>query len=301
MSEFDTIIVGGGMAGLSAGLWLARYRRSVRVLDSGKPRNDPTWAVHGYPGITDPAPHELRRVLIEQARVAGAQWQDADVVSVIGEKNAFRIGLENAETLAARRVVLAYGRQDVLPQIEGLERLYGVSVFHCPDCDGPSMVDARIGVIGWRRGAALQALYLLAWTRSVTLLTNGHQLALKPKAVATLAKYDVAINSKPIARLCEQDDRLTAVEFVDGDALPLDSAFFYIGSHPSSDLADQLGCTRDEDDNVVVDNAQETSVAGVFAAGDLTGPPYLAVSAAASGVKAAIAAHKSLLPADQQI
>jgi thioredoxin reductase len=301
VQHYDVLIVGGGPAGLSAGLWLARYQRRVRILDSGRPRNDATWAVHGYPGIADPPPHELRRVLIEQALAAGATWQACEVTNVRGGKNDFNVVLQGGESLRSRRIVLAYGRRDVLPEIEGIEALYGRSVFHCPDCDGPSMLGARIAVIGWDRKAALLALYLLTWGQKVSLLTDGHRLDVGDDARAVLAKYDVAIEASEIARLCVNAERLTAVEFSNGDALPVDKAFFHLGSHPASDLADQLGCERDRDGNLVVDNAHQTSVPGVFSAGDLIGPPYLAISAAAEGVKTAIALHKSLLPPDQEI
>lgn len=295
------LIVGGGVAGLSAGLWLARYRRRVRILDSGQPRNDPTWAVHGYPGLTDIPPHELRRVLIEQAKHAGAEWEGAEVAAIRGRKSEFVVELKGGLEYRARRIVLGYGRRDIIPDIEGLKPLYGTSVFHCPDCDGPSSIDNRIGVLGWTREAAGLALYLLTWAKQVTLLTNGHELAVSQNARDVLQKYDVVITREPIARLCADGDRLSAVEFVNGDALPLDSLFFHLGSHPSSDLADQLGCRRDADGNLEVDNSQETSIPGVYAAGDLIGPPYLAVSAAAKGVKAALSVHKSLLPPDLEI
>lgn len=301
MQQYDALIVGGGLAGLSAGLWLARYRRHVRILDSGRPRNDPTWAVHGYPGISDPPPHELRRVLIEQAQNAGAEWEGCDVVAVSGSKGKFEVAMQNGTRYGARRVILAYGRKDVIPQIEGLEPLYGISVFHCPDCDGPSMVEGRLAVLGWNRQAAMLALYLLTWASRVTLLTNGREPALEPNAFRVLKKYDVDIVQNRIARLCADHGRLAAVEFTDGDALPLDGFFFHIGSHPASDLADRLGCERDDEDNLEVDNSHETSVPGIYAAGDLIGPPYLAVSAAAKGVKTALAVHKSLLPSDLAI
>jgi thioredoxin reductase (NADPH) len=163
------------------------------------------------------------------------------------------------------------------------------------------MLDARLGVIGWERTAALLALYLLTWGQKVTLLTHGHEPRFSEDARRVLAKYGVSIKTGEIARLCEKHDRLTAVEFTDGDALPLDGAFFHLGFHPASDLADQLGCERDAEGSLSVDNAHQTSVPGVYSAGDLIGPPYLAVSAAAEGVKVAIALHKSLLPPDQEI
>lgn len=289
------------MAGLTAGYWLARYRRKVRILDTGRPRNEATWAVHGFPGITDPPPHELRRLLIEQARTAGAEWEGCSVTSVEGTKSNFRVTLEDGRIYTARRVILAYGRRDILPDIEGLEQLYGVSVFHCPDCDGPSMVDSRVGIYGTDRSAALLALYLLTWAQKVTLLTDGNELEVTAEARSVLQKYDVDVATNHVRRLCADNGRLSAVEFTDGDALPLDSLFFHLGSHPATDLADSLGCERDEEGNLVVDRSHETSVPGIYAAGDLIGGPYLAVTAAAKGATTAIAVHKSLLPPDLAI
>lgn len=301
MTDYDALIIGGGPGGLSAGLWLARYRRNVCILDSGKPRNEATWAVHGYPGLRDPPPHELRRVLIEQARSAGAQWEGCEVVAITGDKNNFIVEKEDGVKYTARRIVLAYGRQDCIPEIKGLDPLYGKSVFHCPDCDGPSMTEARVGVYGWDRSAALSALYLLTWAQSVALLTDGHDPELDSTARAVLAKYDVEIITEKVTQLCSESERLAAVEFSNGDALPLDGLFFHIGSHPATDLAGKLGCKRDEDGNIEVDRTNETSIAGVYGAGDLTGGPYLAITAAARGVVAALSLHRSLLPADHDI
>lgn len=301
MADFDALVVGGGIAGLSAGLWLARHRRHVRVFDTGEPRNNPTRAVHGYPGITDPAPHELRRVLLEQARDAGAGWEGNDVVEITGRKDDFTVRLKNGDTHRARRIVLAYGVQDRLPAIDGIEELYGRSVFHCPDCDAPSLVGSRIAVVGQRRGAAIHALYLLTWAASVVFLTNGEQTQFGEEARVVLGKYKIPIMTKRIKRLAQASHCLVAIEFEDGDAIPADSLFFQTATHDASDIAAKLGCERDDDDSLTIDNATQTSVPGVFAAGDLAGPPFLAISAAAKGVKTALAVHKSLLPPDQEI
>jgi thioredoxin reductase len=300
-TDYEAIVIGGGPAGLSAGLWLARYRRRVIILDSGKPRNDPTWAVHGYPGIIDPPPHELRRVLIEQAKEAGAEWRGADVDRVTGEKNNFSVHLEDATSLTARRVILAYGKRDNLPPVEGARELYGMSVFHCPDCDGPSMTGKRVGIYGWDRRAALLALYLLTWAESTTLLTNEHEPEISKKALAVLEKYNVQIRREPLVRLRAVNDCLVAVEFEGIPPAPLDAMFFNLGSPPATDIANQLGCKREKDGDLEIDRAHQTSVPGIFAAGDIVGPPYLAVSAAAKGVTAAMGVHRSLMPPDQEI
>ncbi len=300
-TDYEAIVIGGGPAGLSAGLWLARYRRRAIILDSGKPRNDPTWAVHGYPGIVDPPPHELRRVLIEQATEAGAEWRGADVERVTGEKNHFIVHLEDGSSLTARRVILAYGKRDNLPPVEGARELYGRSVFHCPDCDGPSMVGKRIGVYGWNRTAALLTLYLLTWAESTVLFTNDNDLEISRNARSVLAKYNVRIFNERIARLRSVNERLVAADLEGIPPVPLDALFFHLGSPLATDIANQLGCKRESGTDLMIDRAHQTTVPGIFAAGDIVGPPYLAVTAAAKGVTAAMGVHRSLLPPDQEI
>jgi thioredoxin reductase len=300
-TDYDAIIVGGGPAGLSAGLWLARYRRNVVVLDSGKPRNDPTWAVHGYPGIVDPPPHELRRVLIDQAKEAGAEWRGADVEKVTGEKNNFTVHLEDGTAITARRVILAYGKRDNLPEVEGARELYGHSVFHCPDCDGPGMIGKRVGVYGWNRSAAILCLYLLTWAEATVLFTDGNELDMDKTALEALEKYGVAIHTEKMERLRSAKDCLVAAELENAQPVPVDALFFHLGSPLATDIANQLGCERETGTDLQVDRGLETTVPGVFAAGDIAGAPYLAVTAAANGVRAAIAVHRSLLPPDQDI
>ena len=300
-TDYEAIVIGGGPAGLSAGLWLARYRRKVIILDSGKPRNDPTWAVHGFPGIIDPPPHELRRVLIQQAEEAGAEWRGADVDHISGEKNNFRVHLEDDTSMTARRVLLAYGRRDNLPEVPGAVELYGKSVFHCPDCDGPTVMGKRIACFGWTRTTAIHALYMLTWAESAIILTHGNDFKIRKKARDVLAKYNVAIRNERVLSLRSVGDRLIAAELENADAIPLDYLFFNLGSPLATDIANRLGCKRDREKNLVVDRAHQTSVPGIFAAGDIAGPPYLAITAASQGVTAAIGMHRSMQPPDMEL
>jgi thioredoxin reductase len=300
-TDYDAIVIGGGPAGLSAGLWLARYRRRVIILDSGKPRNDPAWSVHGYPGIIDPPPHELRRVLIQQATEAGAEWRGADVERVTGEKNNFSVHLEDGSGITARRVILAYGKRDNLPPIEGARELYGRYVYHCPDCDGPSVTGKRVGVYGWNRSAALLALYLLTWAESTVVFTNGRELDVDDNARRVLDKYHVQVRPEKMQRLKSVNGCMVAAELEQAQHAPIDALFFHLGSPQATDIANRLGCQRDSGTDLVIDRAQQTTVPGIFAAGDIVGPPYLAVTAAAKGVTAAMGVHRSLLPPDQEI
>jgi thioredoxin reductase len=298
---YDAVVIGGGPAGLSAALWLGRFRRRVLVIDAGEPRNEPAWAVHGYPGLQDPAPNELRRRLVEQAQGVGAEIREAEVRRIDGSKDAFRVEPTQGEPISARRVLLAYGLRDYLPDIEGVEELYGTSIFHCPDCDGPAFADARIGVLGWDVHGARLALYLRHLSEQIVLLGHGQELALDSKVRTALDDNSIQVLEQPIARVVGHGGNLTQVEFGDGGVERLDALFFHLGSEARCELAEQLGCELDDDGYVVVDRGQETSCAGVHAAGDITGPPHLASIAAAEGVRAAMAIHRSLLPDSRHV
>jgi thioredoxin reductase len=297
----DAVIIGGGPAGLAAALWLGRYRRSVVVYDVGDPRNEPAWAVHGYPGVPDPTPSELRRRLFEQAQGAGADLRTGEVVDVQGDKGDFLLTTATDDQVRARRIILAYGLLDYLPQIDGIEALYGTSVFHCADCDGPSVADSRIGVIGWDGYGANLALYLRHWSDSVILLYNGQTPDLDDDATRVLRENDIHILHRTVSKLAGHGGNLTQAEFDDGSTVRLDALFFHLGSEPRCALASQLRCALDDDGYVTVDRGQETSCAGVYAAGDITGHPHLASIAAAEGVRAGLTIHRSLLPDSRRI
>lgn len=298
---FDAVVVGGGPAGLSAALWLGRYRRRVVVFDAGAPRNEPAWAVHGYPGLVDPSPVELRRRLYQQAQGAGAEIFDGEIVGVEGEKGSFLVRPKDGEAVHAKRVVLAYGLRDYVPDVPGIGELFGTSVFHCADCDGPAVADTRIGVIGWNRYAANLALYLRHFTETVSLFTDGRALDVPPDALPILEHSDIAIHETKISGLIGHGGNITQAELDDGAIVRLDALFFHLGSEPRCELAEQIHCELDDDGYVRVDRGQETSEPGVHAAGDLTGHPHLASIAAAEGVRAALAIHRSLLPDWRQV
>lgn len=297
----DAIVVGGGPAGLTAALWLGRYRRKVVLFDGGEPRNEPAWAVHGYPGIVDPSPLELRRRLQQQALGEGVETRADEIAAIEGTKDDFTAHSRAGDSVHARRIILAYGLRDYLPDIEGIEELYGTSVFHCPDCDGPSCADTQIGVVGWDRYGASLALYLRHWSPQITILTHGRELELDDDAVRVIRASNIEVITQRLARVDGKGGNLQQAEFEDREPLRLDALFFHLGSEPRCELADQLNCELDHDGYVVVDKGQESSTPGVHATGDITGHPHLASIATAEGVRAALAIHRSLLPGERQI
>lgn len=296
--RWDAIVVGGGPAGLSAAIWLARYHRSVLVLDRGNPRNEPTWAVHGFPGLPEVPPLTLRRRLRDQAEAAGARIAQVRALECRGGREEFEVIRDDGPPLRARRVLLAFGRQDVIPEIDGIEEAYGTSVFHCPDCDGPTVRDRNVAVLGGDVEAAALALFLTPWARRLTLLAD------EPPADRLRGRLDAAgieVRLAGVQRICSTDGLLDSVVLDDGAELPFDALFFHLGTYPSCGLASSLGCDCDAGGHVAVDRGQCTSVPGIYAAGDLTGQPYLAVAAAADGVRAALSIHRSLLPAELEL
>jgi len=296
--EYDVAIVGGGPAGLAAAFWLARYRRRVCVLDAGEARNEAAWAVHGYPGLPDLPPAELRRRLREQAEAAGAEVVTARVTRIEGRKGAFDVHASTAPALRARRVLLAYGVRDLVPDVPGLEEALGTSIYHCPDCDGPSMMGCRVAVIGWTRRAATLALFLRTWAGRLELFTHGHPPELDRTLLDMLARYHVAVRTERILRLVPAGGRTVSLHLENGEVLGVEGVFFHVGTVPGSDLGERLGCEQTEHGALRTDDRLATTVPGVYAAGDITGHPHLAISAAAQGVHAALAIHRSLLPAE---
>lgn len=294
---WDAVIVGGGPAGLSAALWLARYRRRTLVVDDGRPRNEAAWAVHGFPGLADPTPDELRSRLEEQAKAAGAVLDRCRVERVTGSKDDFALEAGEAQQPRARRIILAYGRRDRLPTLPGLRDFYGTSVFHCPDCDGPSVSGCDVTVLGHDTPAASLALYLLTWARRTTLITNGRDAELAPEARRVLEAEGVSIRTEEVAALEGKAGRLSGLRLEGGGVLPTDALFFHWGTAPASTLAQRSGCDCDQGGDIEVDRrTMATSVPGIHAAGDIVGHPHLAITAAAQGVRAALAVHRSLLP-----
>lgn len=298
---YDVAVVGGGPAGLSAALWLARYRRRVVLFDAGDPRNAETWAVHGYPGVPEVAPYELRRQVRQQALDAGAELEAAMVECVAGAEDDFRIRLSDDREFRARRVLLCTGLKDILPEFPGFEELYGTSIWHCPDCDGPSVQGLRVGVLGWGRQIAAFCTYMLTWTDRLTLLTHGHSPELPEKSQEALARFEIPIRTEVIERLEGRDGAIDRVVFHGGGEMELDAMFVHIASGPGSSLAADLGCGADEEGILEIDKDHLTTVPGVYAAGDITPGSRLAIRAASEGVRAAIGIHKSLMPEERKV
>jgi thioredoxin reductase len=298
---YDVIVIGGGPAGLAAALWLARYRRTVRLFDAQDPRNKETWAVHGYFGVDDPPPLELRRIGREHAVAAGAELEAAIVKTVDGAVDDFRVTLGDDRVFRSRRVLFATGLKDIKPEVPGFDDFYGTSIWHCPDCDGPSVAGKKVGIIGWGTSIAKYALYFLIWTDQLTVLTHSHDRDMSEEAVATLKEHGIGVNPKAITAMEGRDGTLERVAFHDGTSEPFDALFFHVACGPGSTLPQDAGCEVDDEGILQVDKEFATSVPGVYAAGDITPGTRLVIRAAYEGTRAAMGIHKSLIPDEERI
>lgn len=308
---YDCIVIGAGPAGLSAALFLARYRRRVLTFHNSSPRNLYSHGVHGFLGHHGITPRELLARGRDEVTKHGGLVIEGCVTKAerVGDE-LFRVttgdaeGSEASATFEARRLLLATGLKDLTPDCPGFRDFYGVTVFHCPDCDGFEVTGKRVAVLGSGRETVGFTLNLLTWTDKLTLITDGRGDELTTEHRSKLAEFDIAVMDKRIARLegDMEEHKLSRVCFDDDAALECDALFFNLGTIPASNLHEMLGCGLDEECGLVaVDDEQQTSVAGVYAAGDITPRSQLAVVAAAEGAMAAIHVHKSLIPSNRQI
>lgn len=310
---YDCIVIGAGPAGLSAALFLARYRRRVLTFHHNSPRNLYSHGVHGFLGHHGILPEELLARGRDEVTKHGGLIVEGCVTKV--EKIAaehFRVSTgdeketvgETSKSFEARRILLATGLRDLTPDCPGFTDFYGVSVHHCPDCDGYEVSDKRVAVLSRGREAIGFTLGLLTWTDKLTLLTNGDEGDITDEHRAKLAHFNIAITNRRIIGLegDTETKQLERVSFEDGEPLECDALFFNLGTEMSGELHEMLGCKLDEECGLIaVDDVQQTSVEGVYAAGDITPHSQLAVVAAAEGAMAAIHIHKSLIPEERRI
>lgn len=303
LDTYDVAIAGGGPAGLTAAIFLTRYLHSVVLIDSGDPRNWETRGINGFLGMPQAKPADLRAAGRDEARKYGADLVDdcIDLVKKVSEEE-FELTTRGGRTLRARRVLLAIGFKDVWPDIEGLERVYGETAHVCPDCDGYECIDKKTVVIGTGRKAVGMALNLTTWTREIIICTNGLPPEIDDAEYCSrLDALNIPVLTARVLRVNASRGKVSCLELEGGMSLDAERIFFAIGQYPADDLGAQLGCQRDPEGHIVVDEHNHTSVRNVFAAGDIVPGAQLAIAAASDGAIAALAIHKSLVPEERRL
>ncbi|MGI4761456.1 MAG: NAD(P)/FAD-dependent oxidoreductase [Janthinobacterium lividum] len=283
---FDVLIIGGSYAGLSAALALGRARRSVLVLDAGRPRNRFTPHAHNLLLHDGDAPADLAARARQQV-AAYPTVQLLEARATAAEKlpsGTFAVATEAYGTFEASRLLLATGMRDELPPVPGFAECWGKSVIHCPFCHGYEVADQPTGI--WNNGdeAAHQVRMLLNWSRQLTVFTNG-PATFGPNVHELLKTNEVGLVETPVTELLHASGQLTGLRLADGRTWPLPVLYARLPAHQASPLAQQLGCELTEQHLIRIDESYRTTVPGVYAAGDCCSAlPQLALAIAAGNM-----------------
>jgi thioredoxin reductase len=287
---YDVAIIGGGAGGLSAALVLGRARRRVIVIDAGTPRNAPAEHMHGFLSRDGTPPSDLLEAGRVDVRRYGVQILEGRVVDA---EAGFALRLATGRVVEARRILLATGAVDDLPDVPGAQERWGRDFLHCPYCHGWEVRDQAIGVLGSVEHAHL----LRQWSEDVILF--AHTNAVTKHERAGLEARGIAVVDGVIERLVVTDDRLRAIQLADGRSVPRDVLFMRPQLRPHADgLAAALGCTLQPGGLVATDADGRTSVPGVWAAGNAANPRAQVITAAGEGSAVAIAINTELVADD---
>ncbi len=298
-TDVDVAIIGAGSAGLSAALVLGRCLRRVLVLDGGPPRNAPSPAVQAFltrDGVRPQKLLELGRA--ELATYQSVEIKPARVVALTRCGKHFELTLEgetgHCSTRTARKVLLATGVEDELPPVPGMRELWGSGVLHCPYCHGWEHRDQPLAVYGPAKLATGLALLVSRWSTDVVMCVEDPAY-LSQHARRRLRRQGITVREEPVARLeGTAAGELRHIVFESGEKLARKAVFIHAHQHQRSPLAEQLGCRLTSKGAIWVSKQQQTTVAGLYAAGDNTPGTQQALLAAAEGSAAAISINETL-------
>lgn len=294
---YDVIIIGGGAAGLNAAMLLGRSRRRVVVFDSGKPRN--RWSDHmnGFLSSDGMNPLEFIKKGREELQKYNIELQDKLIVTATYSKGIFVVNDADGVVYRSRKLLLATGLKDKLPDIEGIDPYYGKSIHHCQYCDGWENSDKAIAVYGKNRDGVGQALALTTWSSNVTLYTDGTD-KLRHMDKEKLQRNGVKIRTARITGLRGENGKLQQIELANGEVHEQQAMFFKTGCIQQCDLGEQLGCEFTSKGVIKTRRNQKTAIPGLYVAGDADRDMQLVIVAAAEGAKAGVAINMELQKED---
>jgi thioredoxin reductase len=297
MDEFDVVVIGGGAAGLSATLVLSRARRTVLVIDSGAPRNAPASHMHGFLSRDGLPPADLLAAGRQEVTGYGGRVVAGTVTDVTAcGSDGFHLLLADGSRVSARRLLLATGLRDELPDIPGLADRWGRDVLHCPYCHGYEVRDRRLAVLGWIPGAVRYAQIVRQWSGHVVYVTAGQPLTAADREQLVARNIEVVDDS--VSRLLVDGDRLTGLHTDGGRTVPCDALFVPPRFRPHDALLGRLAAHTDQDGWVSTGPTGRTSIPGLWVAGNVANPRAQVITAAGEGSAAAIDINADLVDDD---
>ena len=293
----DAVIIGGSYAGLSAAMQLVRAQRRVLVIDDGRRRNRFAARAHGVLAMDGrPGADIAAEARAQVAAYPTAAFRMAEATAARAIDGGFEITMDDGSVTSGRRLLLAHGVVDDLPDLPGVKERWGRTALHCPYCHGYEIGGGALGVLGAGPMSVHQALMVADWG-DVTLFLNG-AFALDEADATKLARRGVTIEPEPVVALEGEAPTLTGARLADGRLVPLKAIFVGPRLRQPGPMAETLGCLIDETPLghiVRTDEMKQTTVPGVFAAGDTAAMMSNLTLASASGVMAGIGLHRSLI------
>lgn len=292
--DYEVIIVGGSYAGLSAAMALGRSLRRVLVIDSGNPCNKTTPFSHNFLGHDGMTPHEVR----EQAknglmRYQSVTYQNGLVEDVVQKDSYFEVMTDN-KTFTSKKILFATGVTDTIPNTPGFAECWGISILHCPYCHGYEVHNKKTGIIGNGDMGYELAKTISHWTNDLTLYTNGTS-TLSPEEVLKLNKHNIKVVENAIESMEHENGYVKRLHFADTDPDDLEAVYTQLPFMQQCSLPEKLGCELTEKGFIHVDKCLETTIPGVFAAGDCLSLFRSIAHAVASGNKAGAIMNKCLI------
>ncbi|RZL14556.1 MAG: NAD(P)/FAD-dependent oxidoreductase [Hymenobacter sp.] len=292
---FDAVIVGGSYAGLAAALALGRAIRRVLVLDSGQPCNRQTPHSHNFLTQDGNTPADIAALAKAQVLAYPTiQFRNEAAVAVAGTDNDFAVTTATGAVVRARKLLFATGIRDIMPAIPGFAESWGISVIHCPYCHGYEYRDQPTGLLFNGDMAFEMAMFIRNWTAKLTVFTNG-AATLQPAHRAQLAANGIAVAEAPVQQLVHHAGYLTHLVLADGQQPALTALYARPAFEQHCPLPQALGCAHTAAGYLEVDGFQQTSVPGVYAAGDATTPMRAVAMAVSAGMLAANFINRALL------
>ncbi|MCK6587343.1 MAG: NAD(P)/FAD-dependent oxidoreductase [Polyangiaceae bacterium] len=295
----DVIVIGGGPAGLSAALVLGRCRRRVLLCDSGRYRNAATRSMHGFLTRDGIHPAEMRQIAREQLKPYPVEILDMAVTDARKDGDGFEVTLVSGERRRCRKLLLATGLIDELPELLGLNDFYGTSVFHCPYCDAWEVRDKPLGVLSQGAEGVKLATTVRMWSSDVVLFTNG-PADLEKADTETLERLGISLCQERIERLEGAGGVLERVLLEGGRSVPRRALFLKTKQRQHADLAKKLRVPVSQENGIEKGGKyEETYVKGVFVAGDASKDLLMAIVAASEGAQAAFGINCELQREEQ--